>query len=381
MKKFISAFLCVCFAAFSLCAFCGCTQSAHTYSDAGYFGALLKIVAYSTDKKFDAFVSDVDGLMDGLDAALDEDESGSDIARFNASSDGEKTEVSEETYALFSDAKEIYALTDGAYNPCVYYLVDLWGFSARFSDASSQKHEVYDRTFGEDGSYPLPETKYIEAFVKLCDFDKLSASVSDGKYYLEKNGTAVTLDGITYYTKIDLGGIAKGYAAEKIADIMKDAGITRGYVNFGTSSLVLLDNKDGDNWNLTLTNPRRDGDESDVYCSLPLKNSAVATSGDYERYYYTDGRRYCHIIDAATGYPVDNGVATVTVTGGSAEKADAVATALMVGGKEKTIAFSTGAYAAENGLKIIAVFIENGGMKIYSTAENLTLNAGETYEE
>lgn len=354
------------------------------YNNYEYFGANLKAVLYTDSSTFSKWQEQAETVLEGLSATFDEKTENSDINRFNNAPDGQYTEVGEETYNLVVKAKNIYALTSGAYNPCVYYLVDLWGFSTRFS-LSKAKTTVYDRDWTTvDGAeyLPLPETEYIEAFSALADFDKITCKAEDGKYYLVKNDTLTIVDGISYYAKIDLGGLIKGYAIDKLTALTEGLGITQGYINYGTSSIALLKNSSDSYWDLLLTNPRYTvNSESDVYLKMQVMDEKVASSGDYESYYVIDGVRYSHIIDATTGRPVNNGVCAVTVLCTDACLADMLSTALCVMGKEKVIAFMESDYCLTNNIKIIMAYDTGDKIEVVtnSNTDNVTISDDNFY--
>lgn len=331
------------------------------YSNPSYFGAALRAVIYCKKDIFSTFAENADILLDNLDKSFNEQHENSDIGRFNASVDGEKIPVGEETYNLILRVKETYTLTGGAFNPCVWYLTDLWGFSSRFS-TSAKAETPYDREYS--GEYlPLPGQKYVEAFKTLADFDKVLCYEEEGSFYLEKQNTLVTVEGVDYYAKLDLGGLIKGYATEKLALLASSLGIGRGYISYGTSSVVALENSKGKEFDLTLTNPRRSENAPDSFLRTSIKDISVSSSGDYERYYEIDGVRYCHIIDANSGAPVNNGIIAATVICADATFADMLSTALIVMGKEKALEFMASKFVSENGVKIV-----------------FALNAGEKYE-
>lgn len=258
----------------------------------------------------------------------------SSLAAFNAALPGETVEIDEVCYAIMTLAKEYYAATDGAFNPAVGALTDLWGFAPREEGVTPP----YDRGEG------LPRADYIEAFRTLTCFDEVLLIEDNGTYYAKKPSATATVDGRVYDVKVDLGGIGKGYAADTAAKILTEAGYRYGYVAVGGSSIVLLENcssdyGDGDNWYVDVVHPRQIGA---TYARFEEKSAAVSTSGDYERYFIRDGTRYSHIIDAATGYPAAGKVASATVVCGSAAEGDAISTALCVMGADKAAAFAAG---------------------------------------
>lgn len=338
------------------------------YSNYDYFGSTLKAVVYTNNDSFNFFTEQADAHLQELNLSCNEEIEGSDIYKFNLAIDGEKIEVQKTLFDVVKEAKEIHTLTNGAYNPCVYYLVDLWGFSTRFSK-DKDIVKIYDRAFDESGFLPIPEKKYIDAFSDLSNFDKVLCLEKDGKYYLMKENTKVTVDGQDYYAKIDLGGLIKGYAIDKLTEIANRLGITKGYISYGTSSIAILENKKSDNWDLKLTNPRHIEGASDTFIKMPVKNKHISSSGDYERYYEKEGKRYSHIIDATLGKPIDNGIIAATVICQSANLADMLSTAICVMGRDNAIKFMKSNYCAENDIQVILTYIENDQMKIFTSVK------------
>ncbi|HKL73437.1 MAG TPA: FAD:protein FMN transferase, partial [Clostridia bacterium] len=347
------------------------TDKQFIYTNYNYFGTVLKAVTYTDKDTFMTFKEKADAVLSSIDATFNEEIASSEVARFNNAIDGETIDIGEETYNLIMTAKDIYSQTSGAYNPCVYYLVDLWGFSARFA-TNTDITRSYDRVFDEEGFLPLPEPKFVEAFATLSDFDKVRCFSEDGKYYLVKENSLLNLDGIDYYARIDLGGLIKGYAIDKLLEVADNLAITKGYISYGTSSVALMENKKSDKWDLMLTNPRQTENSSDIYLKMPLNNKCVSSSGDYERYYETDGKRYSHIIDASAGKPIDNGICAVTVICDSAHIADMLSTAICVMGKDKALEFIQSNYVKENNIEVIIAYETNDGVEIYSNKETNT---------
>ncbi len=299
--------------------FVGCTNGA-TYRTEGYLsmGTAVQIYLFADEATFSSAMEITEEVLNYADALHGEDGC---ITRFNEASFGETVELDKVVFDVLNAAKTEEIL-DG-YNPLMAPLVDLWGFSPRF--VNGEYEEAFDRKENPDGSIPLPDDKYIAAFLSLTDLNGLLLTERGDKFYCTKNIPSVIVDGVEYSAKLDVSGSIKGYCADLIASRCKDMGIKYGYVSFGRSSITLLDYKDGTkNWKVTLTDPN---DTADTYYSFNIPNGSVSTSGDYEKYYITDGKRYCHII-GKDGYPVTNARA-VTVIGGSSLYCDMLSTALM----------------------------------------------------
>lgn len=342
-------------------------KDGYAYAIGGYFGMSgIEVTTMIRDSSLKAGVenetveklfAEVDVLMATLDAVSDTQTVGSDINKFNYSNPGSVIEIHKYTYEMLNIAHKMYEVTEGAFNPAVYRLVDLWGFSSRTYHINGDL--PYDRQW--DGfSYPLPEQKYIDAFLKLTDFSKVNVYEQDGKYYVEKNCPSVTVDGVEYTQWIDLGGIAKGYGADLAKEIITKYGFDKGYVNVGTSSFTFLKYTDDEAWDLGLQNPFL-GQAS--YANLPVENVMVSTSGQYNRRYTTDGVEYSHIIDGTTGRPAQTGIVTITTIGGSAAEDDCLTTALTVMGLDKAVEFINGDYFAENKLETSLVYDGGGETK------------------
>lgn len=314
-------------------ALCGCGGTVDYRSETFFcFGTSVKLIVVHPPARYDALKEEAEALLSQIENAVSLEAEDSDLSRYNALASSETTEISPITAQLMQKALEAYRLTGGAFNPAVYRLVDLWGFSTRIYGVNGFTPALpYDRV-PADRFYPLPDEKYIRAFLALTDFTQAELSEENGRYYLKKNAPAVTVDGIEYEQQLDFGGIAKGYAADEIKKILDAYGVTEGYLNIGTSSILLLSGADGEPWNLTIRHPRKDGD----YLGVKTENRSVSTSGDYQRYYEAD-RRYCHVINPFTGRPVQSDVVSASVFTDDGCFADALSTACMVLGSERAI--------------------------------------------
>ncbi|MDP2905407.1 MAG: FAD:protein FMN transferase, partial [Candidatus Omnitrophota bacterium] len=144
------------------------------------------------------------------------------------------------------------------------------------------------------------------------------------------NESDSTVEFSTPGLKIDLGGVAKGYAVDRAIEKIKQAGIDNCLINAG-GEVYCLGNNRGRPWKVAIKNPRGSG----VKGFLELKDQAVATSGDYEQFFIAQNKRYAHILDPRTGYPAQKAVEAVTVTADSGLTADVLATAICVLGAEK----------------------------------------------
>ncbi len=211
-----------------------------------------------------------------------------------------KLKVSPDTFYIIKKAKEFYQLTDGAFDITVAPLVELWGFS--------------------NLETKIPAAEEINSTLKVTGSDKI---------ILHENNSVVEFKFLKM--KIDLGGIAKGFALDCAIQKLKRNNINSCLISAG-GQVYALGNKFSKPWKIAIKDPRKPGASE----PLELKNQSASTSGDYEQFFLKNGKRYCHIINPKTGYPADTGVASVTVIADQGLTADALSTAIFVLGKTKS---------------------------------------------
>ncbi len=232
----------------------------------------------------------------------------SEINRFNAlKATQQRFDPSADFRNVMHIARKIYLLTDGAWDGTVKPLVDLWGFGTR---------KRKDR---------LPTSAEIRPILNQIGFRHIEI---DDKGYLFKNKNEVTLD---------LGSIAKGYAVDQIAALIRRNQIRNFMVEIGGETYAAGLRIDGQLWRVGINKPVKTAAFNAIYKVLHLKNKALATSGDYRNFFEINGKHYSHILDPRTGYPVSNGVVSVSIVSASCTFADGLATAVMVMGFQEGI--------------------------------------------
>jgi thiamine biosynthesis lipoprotein len=232
----------------------------------------------------------------------------SEISRFNAwSRAGEKFQVSADFIKVMRVGRKIYQLSEGAWDGTVNPLVDLWGFGP-----TQRKIRM------------LPAGD-IHALLPKVGFDHIEIKEPN---FLVKDLASVTLD---------LNSIAKGFAVDEVARLIAAAGFKNYLVEIGGEIYAAGVRRDGGKWRVGINMPRKEAAINEVYKAVSISNEAFATSGDYRNFFEIDGRRYSHVIDPRTGYPVSNGVVSVSIIADNCTLADGLATAVMVMGREKGI--------------------------------------------
>jgi thiamine biosynthesis lipoprotein len=214
---------------------------------------------------------------------------------------GEMVKVRPETIEVLSIAKGMADMTEGAFDPTVGALSKLWGYSGEAGEA--------------------PEDADIKDALKQVGFKGLAIDREGLSAGLMKKGMA-----------INLGGIAKGYIVGKAVIALKGQGVKKGIVKAG-GDMAVWNEADDKPFNIGIQHPRKDG----LLAEVQVLNSAVATSGDYERFFIKNGKRYHHILNPKTGYPAE-GVLSATVIAKDPARADALSTAIFVMGTEKGMA-------------------------------------------
>lgn len=225
----------------------------------------------------------------------------SDISWLNVAAGHEFVELSPDTLELLTKCIEYGELSDGIFDITIAPLTAAW-------DVTAEHPRV-------------PEESEIERLCELVDYRDVRLSGEGGKAMLRREGQAV-----------DVGGIAKGYAAEAARRVALDCGVKSGYISIGGNLMVIGEKPDGEPFKFGVRDPR--GAENDFLAVVTLPDSTMATSGDYERYFEQDGVRYHHIIDPRTGKPAETDLMSVSVISPDGAYADFMSTYLFIKGKD-----------------------------------------------
>jgi thiamine biosynthesis lipoprotein len=284
------------------------TDSEYLTTEIYSMNTVIQINISGKDKKdaTDAVTQEINFLNQKFDDFSPQ----SDVSKINDNAGKNAVEVDNVTIEIISKALECYKETDGAFNISVAPLSKLWGFK------------------GNELRVPLESE--IKQTINLVNINDLI--IEGNKVMLRKTGEA-----------IDLGGIAKGYTLDKIKEILPKYNLKSAIINMGGNILTYGISNKG-NWLIGIKNPREDG----VVGKITIKGSKfISTSGDYEKYFIENGKRYCHIINPSTGLPSDK-IVSVTVVSDKGYLGDAFSTAFFVLGKEKSLEL-----ANKSGVEII----------------------------
>lgn len=266
-------------------------------------GARITLVGTRLDGltgRLDRLAAKAFAEIEGVEGLMSLFREGSDIWRLNRAGHGNDVPVDERTHGLLRAALRMSEVTGGVFNICLLPLEQAWGFKG-------------------DGKRAVPK-----ATVRLPrpSGELLALKERGGDWYAR-----LLEDGV----KVDLGGIGKGYAIDRAAAVLRDAGLYGALVDIGGDGYCLGRSVRGVPWRMGLRKPRGPG----VFTVLELSDKAVATSGDYENFFIDEGKRYGHIFDPRSGRPAESGLVSATVIAGSCTEADGLATALMVLGRKE----------------------------------------------
>jgi len=251
----------------------------------------------------------VRAALNRVDVTMSTHRYDSELSHFNRHGAASGFALSPDTFAVFALGQRVSAMTDGAFDVTVGPVVDAWGFGPR-------------REFRVVGP---------------AEVAALERSI--GWRMLALDAPARTATKARPEVRADLSGIAKGYAVDQAARALDALGIERYMIEAGGEVRARGINGEGRPWQIGIEQP--DANPPRARYVVPLDGRSLATSGDYRIFFEHDGNRYCHEIDPATGRPIANGVASVSVAADECALADALATALMVMGPERGYAFAT----------------------------------------
>lgn len=228
----------------------------------------------------------------------------SQVQEINAQAGKSPVPVSRDIFTMVSLSKKYHEETGGAFEVTIGPVIDLWGF-------------------GQE-TKRVPPTEELQATLSLVGSDKILLD-------REKQTVFLTQEKMS----LDLGGIAKGYAADRAAQILKEYGIEKALINAGGNILVLGEKASNKPWKIGIQHPRQ-GEK--IMATLELKDQAAVTSGDYQRYFLEGGERYHHLLNPKTGLPAGE-LISVTVIAPNSTEADILSTAFFIMGLEKSLAY------------------------------------------
>jgi FAD:protein FMN transferase len=221
----------------------------------------------------------------------------SEVSKINSEAGHNEVLLSNETFEVIKKSKEYSELCNGSFDITIAPLVKLWGIFTK--------------------NEKLPLRNEIEKILYLTNYKDVILDEVNSSAKLSSTGQ-----------KIDLGAIAKGYAADKVIDIYKKNDVKSGFINIGGNVLTLDNKPDGSPWLIGIQNPYKS--RGQYIGIVRISDETVVTSGGYVRYFEKDEIKYHHILDPRTGYPANSGIISATIIGQNSMEADALSTAVFI---------------------------------------------------
>lgn len=305
-----------------LCSACGPAQGEISRTDM-VLGTVctIRLLEGGSTKTTDEIFARLRQIEDRMSVNKD----GTELAAVNAAAGKAAVKVSDDTFFVISRALDYARLTEGAFDPTVGPLVKLWGIGTE--------------------NARVPAKSEIAAALALIAYKDV-----------ELDGKVKTVKLMRPGMRLDLGAIAKGYSADECSRILEAHKVRSAIVDLGGNVLVYGKKKDGSPWKVGIQDPSSDRGEYIGIVTGPAMT--VVTSGVYERYFMKDGVRYHHILDTKTGFPVQNGLTSVSIVTDSSIDADGLSTSVFCLGLEK------GRKLVESLPGVKAIFIDSN-RKVY----------------
>ena len=294
--------------------------------------AYMELRAYGAGA--DSALLEISSMLTQLDRQLSVTDENSEVFAINHS-DGQATVVSEQTYTLIRRTLELSETLGSALDVTIYPISRTWGFTT--------------------GDYQIPTQAQLQALLPRVDDTKLCLQESERSVQLPPGA------------ELDLGAVAKGYAGDCAAQMLKERGIRSALLSLGSSTIRTVGLKpDGGKWRIAIRDPQ----DPDAFAGVvTMGEGAMDTSGGYERYFVgEDGETYWHILDPQSGRPAKSGLISATVLSETAFEGDGLSTALFVMGAEQTVRFwrETGGFEfiliTEDG----SILVSEGAAEIFS---------------
>jgi len=303
-----------CLLSFVLCILLlsGCTKQDSMYKESRVLMDTYCTITVVSDSKstaeeaIEAGFSEIKKLEDLLNYFSDKSES----TALGKAAGSHAVKVSPETLEIINKTIETAKASEGAFDPTIAPVIRLWDFTHKSPEPS------------------IPSVHVVDNALKLTGFNKIRVDEERSEVFLEQQGM-----------EIDLGGITKGYTADKAADAIRKKGIRSALVaiagdirGFGTST-------SGRAWKVGIQDPRpkteSDRPWEEVIATLYLEDRAISTSGDYQRFFMKEGKRFHHILDPRTGFPAETDLISASVIAPEGWMSDGLSTGIFILGAEK----------------------------------------------
>jgi FAD:protein FMN transferase len=318
----------------------GCTQEpAETRLDGKTMGTSWSLIIASPPPDLDSgqLQQQAERILEQINSLMSTYREDSEISSFNRLQSTQWFKISAETLGLLQAAAAIHRESGGAFDPTVSTLVDLWGFGPGLP------------------LHGIPEAAQIKALLHYTGMEKLEIDAQGGR--IRKRVAEL---------QIDLSAIAKGYAVDQLAALLDSWGVSNYLVEIGGEIRTAGSNSEGRAWRIAVEQPLSVEQRLPAWI-LNVSGAAVATSGDYRNFFDYQGKRYSHIINPVSGWPVTHSPSSVTVIADDCLSADAWATAYTVIGRERGLELA-------DALQMAVLFLSHDGDEIVRSSSRKMLD-------
>ncbi|AAO35613.1 FAD:protein FMN transferase [Clostridium tetani] len=281
----------------------GCNKEEKVITKENYLlDTLIQLKAYgknsekATNEAMDA-ISDIDDIMSPTKPT-------SDVVKINNNAGKDFVKINENTLEVIKTSIKYSKLSKGNFDITVGPLVKLWGIGTE--------------------NARVPSKEEIDTTLKLINYENVLIDEKNKSIKLKSPKEA-----------IDLGGIAKGFAGDKAREILENKGIKSAYLNLGGNIVTIGNKTDGTPWNIGIQDPL--SDRGEYFGIVRVSNKSVVSSGNYERFFIKDNKRYHHILNTKTGYPSESGILSSTIISDKSIDGDALSTITFILGLEKSM--------------------------------------------
>ena len=328
-KKYLNYFTISILLIFSLTILSGCSKDNKVTEPLSktelLMGTLVTVTLY--DSNDEGILDKVFTKVKELESTLSINENGTLVDKINESAGIEPVKVDYDTYTVIKKGLEYAKLSNGLFDISVGPIVKLWNIGLPEAKVPTQEE--------------------IDSRIPLVGYSDVELNDEENTVFLKRQGMM-----------IDLGGVAKGYTADVISDILTEEGVKSAIIDLGGNIFAHGLKVDGSTWRIGIQNPF--SDRGDIIGTITVKNKSIVTSGIYERYIEKDGIKYHHILSPKTGYPYENEIAGITIISDKSSDGDALSTSVFAMGVEEGMKFIN----TQEGIDAIFVTKDN---KIYIT--------------
>ncbi|MBS6501913.1 FAD:protein FMN transferase [Clostridium tertium] len=328
-KKYLNYFTISILLIFSLTILSGCSKDNKVTEPLSKTELLMGTVVTVTlyDSNDEGILDKVFTKVKELESTLSINENGTLVDKINESAGIEPVKVDYDTYTVIKKGLEYAKLSNGLFDISVGPIVKLWNIGLPEAKVPTQEE--------------------IDSRIPLVGYSDVELNDEENTVFLKRQGMM-----------IDLGGVAKGYTADVISDILTEEGVKSAIIDLGGNIFAHGLKVDGSTWRIGIQNPF--SDRGDIIGTITVKNKSIVTSGIYERYIEKDGIKYHHILSPKTGYPYENELAGITIISDKSSDGDALSTSVFAMGVEEGMKFVN----TQEGIDAIFVTKDN---KIYIT--------------